>query len=221
MELLQELPGFLIAVIVIAAVPGPALALLLRRSAIGGFSAGAPIVLGLETGIYVWIVAAGGGLAAAVAASGTAYHVLRIVGACVLLLLGVQAWHSALDRRTKGAEDPLDVDINRLRGAKLLGSGRRGGYLIGLITNLANPKAAVFAFAFYPQFIPEGYALLPTAALLGLVQITVETALYLGFVRAVSRAREWFSRTRVRRRLDAITGTILVALGLRVATESS
>jgi threonine/homoserine/homoserine lactone efflux protein len=78
----------------------------------------------------------------------------------------------------------------------------------------------VFAFAFYPQFIPHGYPVLPTAAILGLLQITVETALYLGFAALIGRARQWFSRARVRRALDTLCGTVLIGLGLRVAAES-
>jgi threonine/homoserine/homoserine lactone efflux protein len=220
LALVRELPGFLVAVLLIAAVPGPALALLLRRAAIGGFGAAAPVVVGLETGIYLWVLSAGAGLAAAVAASSTAYTILRIVGGAVLVVLGLQAWRAALSRRTSGDTDPLTVDRGELPASRLLGRGRRGGYLVGLVTNLANPKAAVFTFAFYPQFIPHGYPLLPTAALLGLLQISVETALYMGFGLAVGRARTWFSRSVVRRRLDAFAGTVLIALGLRVATES-
>jgi threonine/homoserine/homoserine lactone efflux protein len=220
MAIVRELPSFLVAVLLIAAVPGPAVALLLRRAATGGLRAAAPVVVGLETGIYIWIVAAGAGLAAAVAASNTAYTALRVVGGGVLVVLGAQAWRAALTRRAACTPDPLAIDLNELPASRLLARGRAGGYLIGLATNLANPKAAVFAFAFYPQFIPRGYALLPTAAFLGLLQITLETALYLGFSAMVSRARMWFSRTVIRSRLDAVTGTVLVALGLRVATES-
>jgi threonine/homoserine/homoserine lactone efflux protein len=89
-----------------------------------------------------------------------------------------------------------------------------------LVTNAANPKVAVFTFAFYPQFIPSGYPVLITAAALGVVQVGVEAALYVLFCAAVGRARDWFTRTPVRRSLDALCGTVLVALGLRVATET-
>jgi threonine/homoserine/homoserine lactone efflux protein len=98
--------------------------------------------------------------------------------------------------------------------------GRRGGFALGLLTNAANPKAAVFTFAFYPQFIPAGYPLLPTAAGLGLLQVTVEIGFYFAFAAVIGRARVWFTRARVRRTLDALCGSVLVGLGLRVATES-
>lgn len=208
MALLHQLPTFLGAVLLIASIPGPAVALLIRRCAVGGFRAGVPIVLGLETGIYLWIIAAGAGVAALVAASHVAFTVLRIAGAIVLAVLGIQALRAA----RRGTYE--------LPAARLLPSGRSGGYAIGVVTNLANPKAAVFAFAFYPQFIPHGYPVLPTAAVLGLLQITVETGLYLGFAALIGRAREWFSRARVRRLLDTLCGTVLIGLGIRVAAQS-
>jgi threonine/homoserine/homoserine lactone efflux protein len=209
-ELLRQLPAFVIAVAFISAVPGPAVALLIRRCSAGGFRAGVPIVFGLETGLYLWILAAGAGLAALVATSQVAYLVLRVVGAAVLLVLGIQALRAA--RRG-------DYDAE-LSAARVLPHGGRGGFAMGLITNAANPKAAVFTFAFYPQFIPAGYPLLATAAALGLLQITLEIGLYLGFAALVGRVRTWFARARVRRRLDALCGAVLVGLGLRVATES-
>jgi threonine/homoserine/homoserine lactone efflux protein len=209
-ELLRQLPAFVIAVAFISAVPGPAVALLIRRCSAGGFRAGVPIVFGLETGLYLWILAAGAGLAALVATSQVAYLVLRVVGAAVLLVLGIQALRAA--RRG-------DYDAE-LSAARVLPHGGRGGFAMGLITNAANPKAAVFTFAFYPQFIPAGYPLLATAAALGLLPITLEIGLYLGFAALVGRVRTWFARARVRRRLDALCGAVLVGLGLRVATES-
>jgi threonine/homoserine/homoserine lactone efflux protein len=205
-ELLRQLPAFVGAVLVISAVPGPAVALLIRRCSVGGFRAGVPVVFGLELGLYFWILAAGAGLAALVATSAVAFTVLRVVGAAVLLGLGVQAFRAA--RRGEYAQ---------LGPASVL---PRSGFLTGLLTNLANPKAAVFTFAFYPQFIPHGYPLLPTAAVLGLLQVGMEIAVYLGFAALVGRARSWFTRARIRRRLDALCGTVLVGLGLRVAAES-
>jgi threonine/homoserine/homoserine lactone efflux protein len=207
MELLRQLPAFLVAVLIISAVPGPAVALLIRRCSVGGFRAGVPVVLGLEAGLYFWIIAAGAGLAALVATSELAFTILRITGAAVLVYLAVQAFRSA--RRGSTGDLPA--------GPRVL---PRSGFVLGLLTNAANPKAAVFTFAFYPQFIPRGYPLLPTAAALGLLQVTVELGFYLGFAALIGRARGWFTRSRVRRRLDALCGTVLLALGVRVAAES-
>ncbi|SEL69461.1 Threonine/homoserine/homoserine lactone efflux protein [Blastococcus sp. DSM 46786] len=208
----MSLPAFLLAVLLISATPGPAMALVFRRAALRGWRASVPTVLGLELGIYVWALAAGAGLAALVAASEVAYLVLRVVGAAVLLYLGGRALRAAWRDRTAL---PPEVPARA--------AGRRGWWTAfgeGLLVQLANPKAAVFMLAFYPQFVPADGPVFATTALLALLQVTVETGLYLGLAAAVARAGTWFRRPRVRRRLEAASGTVLVALGLRVAVSS-
>ncbi len=211
MELVATLPAFVVAVLLISASPGPAMALILRRAGLHGFRAAVPTVLGLEAGILLWALAAGAGLAALVAASEAAYVVLRVVGAGVLLLLGARALLAAW----RGPEPvaPAPAAATSARGAWWRAFGE------GLLVMLANPKAAVFMIAFYPQFVPEGSPLLATTALLGTLQVGVETVLYLGLAAAVGRARGVLSRPVVRRRLEAVSGTVLVALGVRVAAS--
>jgi threonine/homoserine/homoserine lactone efflux protein len=208
MDVIASLPAFLVAVLLISASPGPAMALILRRAALRGTRAALPTVLGLEAGLYLWALAAGAGLAAVVAASATAYTVLRVVGAVVLLYLGLRAWWSAWGDR--GGPEP----------AVSGGYSKRGAFLEGLVVQLANPKAAVFMFAFYPQFVPDDGPVLAWTAGLGLLQVSVETVLYMGLATAVGRASAWFRRPRIRRRLEAVSGTVLVGLGLRVAASS-
>ena len=190
------------------------MALIFRRAALRGLRGAVPTVLGLELGLYVWALFAGAGFAALVAASEVAYLVLRIVGAVVLLYLGIKAWRAAWRDRGVVASVPA--------GAVPL-PGRRhwwGAFGEGLVVQLANPKAAVFMIAFYPQFVPADGPVFATTALLGLLQITVETGLYLALAAGVARAGAWFRRPRIRRRLDAVSGTVLVGLGLRVAASS-
>jgi len=83
--------GFLLAVALLAMVPGPATALVVRRSALHGARAAQPLVAGIEVAIYAWAVAAAVGVSALVAASEAAYLGLRLVGACVLVIMGVAA----------------------------------------------------------------------------------------------------------------------------------
>jgi threonine/homoserine/homoserine lactone efflux protein len=209
-DIVASLPAFLLAVILISASPGPAMALILRRAALHGFRAAVPTVLGLELGLYVWALMAGAGLAALVAASQAAYLVLRVVGAAVLIYLGVQAWRAAWrDRGTAPAESP-EPQPQPARKA-------RWAFGEGFVVMLANPKAAVFMFAFYPQFVPAGRPLLATTAVLAVAQVALEIVFYLSLAAAVGRARSWFARPTVRRRLNAVSGAVLVALGLRIA----
>lgn len=209
MDLVTTLPAFLLAVVFISASPGPALALITRRAALHGTRAAVPTILGLEVGIYLWALAAGAGLAALVAASETAYLVLRVVGAAVLIYLGVRAWRTAWADR--GDDEPAAYATSRRSSRFAFGEGA--------VVQLANPKAAVFMFAFYPQFVPADQPLLQATALLALLQVAVETCLYLSFAMAVGRASAWFRQRRIRRRVEAASGTVLIGLGVRMAVD--
>jgi threonine/homoserine/homoserine lactone efflux protein len=213
MDLLALLPGFVVAVLLISASPGPAMALIFRRAALHGLRATVPTVLGLEAGLYVWALCAGAGLAALVAASEVAFVVLRVAGALFLLYLGVKAWHTAW--RSRAHAEAITV-TSTPEGQP---SGARA-FAEGVVVMLANPKAAVFMIAFYPQFVPADRPLLATTALLAAVQVLVETAFYLTLAAAVGRAGAWFRRPVIRRRLEAVSGTVLIALGLRMATTT-
>jgi threonine/homoserine/homoserine lactone efflux protein len=209
-DLLSSMPAFVLAVLLISASPGPAMALIFRRAALRGLRGAVPTVLGLELGLYVWALFAGAGFAALVAASEVAYLVLRVVGAVVLLVLGIKAWRTAWrGRGTAGAPEPAPAGRRRWWGA----------FTEGVVVQLANPKAAVFMIAFYPQFVPADGPVFATTAVLGLLQITLETGLYLALAAGVARAGAWFRRPRIRTRLEAISGTVLVGLGLRVAVS--
>ncbi|MFZ5851240.1 MAG: LysE family translocator [Actinomycetota bacterium] len=87
----------------------------------------------------------------------------------------------------------------------------------GLLVQLVNPKAAVFLLALYPQFVPHSGPVLGWTAGLALVQVAVESVLYLGLALAVGRASRWFRRPSFRRVLEGAGGTVLVGLGVRVA----
>jgi threonine/homoserine/homoserine lactone efflux protein len=214
-DLVASLPAFVVAVLLISASPGPAMALILRRAALRGFAAAVPTVLGLEAGLYLWALFAAGGLAALVAASEVAFIVLRVVGAGFLVYLGVKAWRAAWrSRKTGSVQEAADAELT---------SPKRGWWKAfgeGAVVMLANPKAAVFMIAFYPQFVPADRPLFSTTTLLAGLQVTIEIVVYLSLAAVVARAGAWLRRPVIRRRLEAVSGTVLIALGLRVATAT-
>ncbi|MGY1745854.1 LysE family translocator [Blastococcus sp. SYSU D00695] len=210
MDLAGALPAFLAAVLLVAASPGPAMALVVRRAALRGLPGAVPTVLGVEAGLFVWALLAGAGLAALVAASEVAYLVLRLAGAAVLLWLGSRALLGVWRERRTG----LPAAEGTAPGP---GSRPWTAFGEGLVVQLANPKLAVFMVAFYPQFVPATGSPFAATVVLATVQVAVEVVLYLGLAAGVARAGAWFRRPRVRRRLEAASGTVLVALGLRVA----
>lgn len=234
MDLLPVLPAFFLAVLLISASPGPAMALILRRAALRGFRRTVPIVLGLEAGLYVWALLAAAGVAALVAASEVAFVVLRVVGALVLIVLGVRAWRAAwLSRRATGSAtgsvpvasvEPGAAESGAVAVASVESGSEAGGgwraFGEGFAVQLANPKAAVFMVAFFPRFVPAGHPVFSTTAVLAALQVALETGLYLSLAASVASAGGWFRRPVIRRRLEAVSGTVLVGLGLRAAAVS-
>jgi threonine/homoserine/homoserine lactone efflux protein len=215
MDLVASLPAFVVAVVLISASPGPAMALILRRAALHGFRGAVPTVLGLEAGLYAWALFAAAGLAALVAASEVAFVVLRVIGAGFLLYLGLKAWRTAWRIREAGPAREFAEDTPP--------DPKRGWWRAfgeGVLVMLANPKAAAFMIAFYPQFVPADRPLFSTTALLALLQVAVEIALYLALAAVVGRAGAWFRRPAIRRRLEAVSGTVLIVLGLRMAAAT-
>ena len=213
MDLVASLPAFVLAVVLLSASPGPAMALILRRAAMRGFRDTVPTVLGIEMGLYLWALAAAAGFAALVAASEAAYLVLRVVGAAVLVFLGGRAlWAAWRDRGM-----PTDAIVVPPPPSR---RGWWSAFGEGLAVNLANPKAAVFMLAFYPQFVPADAPLFATTAALALLHVAIELTLYLALAAGVARTGSWFRRPTVRRRMEAASGTVLIALGARVAVDA-
>lgn len=207
--MLSTLLAFLGACTLIAASPGPSTVLIIKQS-LRSRRSGFLTVLGNESGVFIWGVVAAFGLTALLAASELAYDVTRIVGAIVLVGFGIQTLRQA--RRTK------DGDGNDgWEGAERSGWASYRG---GLLLNLANPKAAVFAMSFLPQFVPEGAPHLPAMVGLAALWAVYEVGYYGLYVWFVGRMKAVLSRAGVRRRLEQVSGGVLLLLGARMALES-
>lgn len=206
--MLMTLLSFLGACTLIALSPGPSTVLIIRSS-LRSRRSGFMTVLGNETGVFIWGVVAACGLTALLAASELAYDVLRFGGAAVLIVFGVQAIRAA--RRGGSFEVAAHSGPTRESGWRC--------YRAGLLLNLANPKAAVFAMSFLPQFVPKGAPQLPLMVTLAAIWAVYEVGYYGIYVWFVGRMRRVLSRTGVRRRLEQISGGVLLALGARLALE--
>ncbi len=101
--------------------------------------------------------------------------------------------------------------------ARVLGGS---GFFAGFLTDLLNPKVGVFFVSFLPGFVPDGYPVGWTTFALG-AWFTVLTAVYfLGLIAVSGTVSAWMRSPRIRRRLDALTGVVILAFGIRLATES-
>lgn len=195
--------------LVVILTPGPDTALTLRN-ALRGRRVGVATGIGVTSGIAVWTVAAAAGVAAVVAASEPLFLALRVVGGLYLLWLGAQALRAAVARRAQRHE-PAPVGATPLSPAT--------AYRQGLFSNLGNPKIAVFFTSFLPQFARPGHDAFLALLVLGFLFYAITLAWLTFYALAVARIGDVLRRPSVRRALDAVSGTVLVAFGVRLALE--
>ncbi|TDE33041.1 LysE family translocator [Nonomuraea mesophila] len=188
--------------------PGPDFAVVVRRSAVSGRGHGMAAATGISVGVFVWVVAAATGVAALLAASAMAFTVVKMAGAAYLLHLGVKALRAAL---RGGGHLALDVPDPG-------GHGAWAAFAEGLLTNVLNPKAALFFVALMPQFVSSGASPADTLVL-SVIALAGTVAWFLVVATIVGTLRKVFARPAVRRTVDGLTGAALIALGVKLATS--
>ncbi|MGH3712955.1 MAG: LysE family translocator [Micromonosporaceae bacterium] len=194
--------------------PGANLAVVLRCAAGGNQRAAVTATAGLTVGKIMWAAASLVGLAALLAASATAYQVVRVLGAAYLVYLGVQAlWNS---RRRAAASEATSPDAAPADGSPL--SPRRA-FVRGLVGDVLNPKVGLFYATVFPQFIEPGDPLVLTAGLLLALHAIILMTWYPTVSFLLARAGRAL-RPGLTRAAERVMGGVLVALGIRVAAES-
>lgn len=198
------LPVFLLAVLLLMITPGPDMIFVTANALAGGRKAGLASLMGVATGAYLHIIAAAIGISALIVASETAYDVVRYAGAAYLFYLGLKF---LMSRHSFGTVDPART--------RSLGSI----YRQGVITNLLNPKAALFTLSFVPQFVsPETGPAWSQILVLGLVIVTVMILVDLPIVLASGRFAEWLVRSSAAGNLlGKSIGLLLIGLAVYVA----
>jgi len=206
---MKELLAFLGVSALVIVTPGQDTALTIRSTLFGGRRAGVLTALGVSTGQAVWTIAASVGITALLLASEPAFLAVKLAGAVYLVFLGGQMLAHALRR----SPDPLPV------AGPGSGLSTRTAYRQGVVSNLGNPKMAVFFTSLLPQFAPESGPRFAAFLALGLCFCLLTAAWLAAYAFAVARAKDVFQRPRIRRFVDGLTGAVLVALGVRIASE--
>jgi len=194
---------FLAISILLIVIPGPDTAMVTKNAVVGGRRSGVLAALGVSIGLTIWTIAAALGIAALLRASEVGFDILKIVGAVYLTWVGIQMLRS-------NGRVP--------EGAVRSGSGKRA-FSQGLLSDLGNPKIAVFFTSLLPQFVHgDGSAFTPLL-FLGIV-FAVLTLLWLAvYALAIGHASGWLRRPGVRKALDRFTGVVLIGFGVRLALE--
>ena len=207
--MLDGLFAFVAVSAIVICTPGQDTALTVRNTLAGGRRSGIATAGGVAVGQFAWTLAASVGVVALLSASEPVFQGVRLAGAAYLVYLGGHSLLSAARRRTSPAKtrrpgEPL-VPARALRQ--------------GVLSNLGNPKMAVFFASLLPQFAPTGGGSFPVLLGLGLFFCSMTFAWLTLYAVAVARIGRVLTGT-VRRMLDAVTGVVLVALGVRLAADA-
>jgi threonine/homoserine/homoserine lactone efflux protein len=200
-----ELFPFLVISVLLIVIPGPDTAMVTKNAVVGGRRAGVYAACGVSIGLTIWTAAAALGIAALLRASSVAFLTLKVAGAVYLAWVGIQML------RSRGLAADPELALRPASGIKALRQG--------VLSDLGNPKIAVFFTSLLPQFV-HGHGSAFAALLLLGVTFAALTLLWLAaYALAVGHASGILRRAAVRRALDRFTGLVLIGFGVRLAFE--
>jgi threonine/homoserine/homoserine lactone efflux protein len=202
-----EIAAFVGVSALVIVTPGQDTALTIRNTLLGGRAGGFFTAVGVSAGQATWTLATAAGLGALLLASQPAFLALKLAGSVYLAFLGAQALRGAFQACRRRGESEV---------AGSQGPARLASLVQGLSSNLGNPKMLAFFTSLLPQFAGSFSGLLGR----GLLFCTMTLIWLTGYTLVVASAGALLRRGGVRRSIEALTGTVLIALGLRLATES-
>jgi threonine/homoserine/homoserine lactone efflux protein len=199
-----RLLGFVGFAALLTILPGSDMALVTRNVLAMGRQRTLGTIVGISTGCVIHATASALGISAVLATSATAFNVMKTVGAAYLIWIGVQSIRSA------GAPTPAATDRAR---------GRTSPFLQGFLTNILNPKVAIFYLTVLPQFVSPGDNVLKRSLLLASIHIAMGLTWLTAYAWFVDRLGGVLTRPNVKAWLERVTGGVLIALGARLAWE--
>jgi threonine/homoserine/homoserine lactone efflux protein len=188
--------------------PGADTALVTKNAIARGRSAGFATTFGIGLGCLVHSIASALGLSAILAHSAQVYETVKLAGALYLIYIGVRSLWAAFQAKGDGAHPATDSNGNVTQS-----------FLEGLLTNLLNPKVALFYLTFLPQFIRIGDSVLQKSVLLASIHIAMGLVWLSLCTLLLGRVKRVLSRSTLKRRMEAVTGAVLLGLGARLAFE--
>lgn len=196
--------GFLLASVLIAITPGPGAVISMSTGMRHGYLAALTAILGLQVAILLHLFIVALGLGALLAASETAFSLVKFVGAAYLVWLGIQKWRAP----------PIPVDEGTVD------VGRKGLFLQGLLVNLTNPKAIIFVGALVPQFVDSGQPLIPQYLLIAATLCTTDLTVMSGYALAAVHLGRWLHDPRSIRLQNRVFGGLFASAGALLAASS-
>ena len=208
-QLLLNIPAFALATLLLVMVPGQGVAMVLRQSILGGSKAAFLSAIGNCAGILTWTISSAIGLSAIFAQSQIAYSILKWVGVTYLVLVSIQ---TLFELRHEFGKFDLETKSEVSNWAS---------FRLGLITNLTNVKAAVYAVAFLPAFVPDYFSLALGIFIFGSIWALVSITWNILLIWSVKKSSVYIQKPVVRRSLTAISALGIMGLAVGLALSSS
>lgn len=209
----------------IAVSPGSGAVLSMSHGLSYGLRKTTTTILGLQTGLLIVLLVAGGGLGALLIASEHAFAAVKTVGALYLIYLGVQQWRARVELEPNDTSGEANGEANggpnggpngagkSARGVRAAAMSPRRRFATGLLTNVTNPKGIVFMVAVLPQFIDAARPLAPQLAILAVTMCAVDLIVMHGYALLASRMQGLFRDARAMRWQNRVFGSVLMAVG--------
>ncbi|WP_456295735.1 LysE family translocator [Vibrio sp. AK197] len=207
--MIQNFEAFIVAITILTLTPGLDTALVIRNTSRGGFVDGSMTSLGICSGLFVHAFLSAIGISAVLAQSAELFQAVKLVGAAYLVYLGV----TSLKATFQGA-GTLHVQQGHQHRFILKRSLKEG-----FLSNVLNPKTAVFYLAFLPQFINPEYSPLVQSMLMAAIHFVIAMVWQCGVAGALNKAKNLLKNGRFMRWMEATTGMVLVALGVKLMLE--
>lgn len=198
---------FLLLSLFVVMSPGIDTALITKRTISDGRKDGYKMALGITTGSLVHTFAAAFGLSAILMQSAVAFEIVKYVGAIYLIYLGLSSF---ITRKKKNA-----VNVSNQNPS----DRKKSAFKQGLLSNVLNPKVAMFFLTFLPQFVQPGAAVTQQLILMGVIYTVLSITWFFVYVFFINYSREWLMSPKVQRIMDQTTGLILIGFGLKLALD--
>jgi threonine/homoserine/homoserine lactone efflux protein len=209
-----QIVTYIVAVTLLTMSPGSDTMLVFRSVLKRGRAAGIITTFGICNGLFVHAILSTLGLSVILVRSVAAYEIVKTLGACYLIGLGV--WTVIQARRlSKGSGN----DGRMPPAAASLKKGWPQSFIEGLLNNVLNPKPAIFYLAFLPQFINPADPVLLNSLLLAGIHFTIGIMWLALLVMLIGKIGAWMTREGIRKKLEMTTGAILISLGVGLMLE--
>ncbi|MCM3068144.1 LysE family translocator [Priestia flexa] len=201
---MNDLLTFLLLSSFVVMSPGVDTALITKRTISEGQASGYRMALGITTGSLVHTFAAAFGLSAILMQSALAFEIVKYVGAIYLIYLGVSSF---MTRKKQETEENLKDQIKPGQSA----------FKQGLLSNVLNPKVAMFFLTFLPQFVTPGSSSIQQLLMMGVIYTFLSISWFFVYVFFINYLRSWLLSAKVQRAMDRATGLVLIGFGVKLA----